>query len=112
MSIAGSLALDTSGTWTPDILRNPLTTQQLEPWRRGELEQSGVLKTRKLLIFPHAKNAEHGEIAPNWNVSGTRDSSFAQRSKSIGSVLPKMFMQLHAVKYARTPKLVPLVFRS
>ena len=37
-----------------------------------ESECSGVLKTCKLLIFRHAKNAEHGEIAPNWNVSGTR----------------------------------------
>jgi hypothetical protein len=30
------------------------------------------LKTRKLLILREAKNAEHREIAPNWNVSGTR----------------------------------------
>ena len=35
-SSAEPLALDTSGTWTPDILRNPLITQQLEYWRRGE----------------------------------------------------------------------------
>src|SRR5229473_8148603 len=34
--VVRSLALDTSGTWTPDILRNPLITQQLEFWRRGE----------------------------------------------------------------------------
>jgi len=34
-----------------------------------------VLKTRKLLIFRDAKNAEHGKIALNWNVSGTRDFS-------------------------------------
>jgi hypothetical protein len=26
-----------------------------------------------LLIFRDAKNAEHGKIAPAWNVSGTRD---------------------------------------
>jgi hypothetical protein len=32
-----------------------------------------LLKTRNLLIFRDAKNAEHGKIAPNWNVSGTRD---------------------------------------
>jgi hypothetical protein len=45
--------------------------------RRRESEYSGVFKTRKLLTFRHAKNAEeHGEIAPNWNVSGTRDFSF------------------------------------
>jgi hypothetical protein len=30
------------------------------------------LKTRNLLIFRHAKNAENGKIALNWNVSGTR----------------------------------------
>ena len=28
-------------------------------------EYSGVLKTRKLLIFRDAKNAENGKIAPN-----------------------------------------------
>jgi hypothetical protein len=33
--------------------------------------QPGLLKTHKLLIFRDAKNAEHGKIAPNWNVSGT-----------------------------------------
>jgi len=38
----------------------------------GELEYSGLLKTRKLLIFRPAKNAQYREIAPNWNVSGTR----------------------------------------
>jgi hypothetical protein len=37
----------------------------------------GSLKTRKLLIFLDAQNAENGEIAPNWNVCGTRDFSFA-----------------------------------
>jgi hypothetical protein len=42
----------------------------------GESEYSGVLKTRKLLTFRDAKNAEHGKIAPNWNVSGTRDFRF------------------------------------
>jgi hypothetical protein len=39
----------------------------------GESEHSRVLKTRNLLIFRGAKNAENGKIAPNWNVSGTRD---------------------------------------
>jgi hypothetical protein len=33
---------------------------------------SGPLKA-KLLIFLPAKNAENVEIAPNWNVSGTRN---------------------------------------
>src|SRR5690242_20488504 len=46
-------------------------------WRRGESEYSGLLKTRKLLIFRDAKNAENGKIAPNWNVSGTRDFRLA-----------------------------------
>jgi hypothetical protein len=44
----------------------------VEWWRRGESEYSVVLKTRKLLIFREAKNAENGEITANWNVSGTR----------------------------------------
>jgi hypothetical protein len=38
----------------------------------GESEYSRVLKTRKLLIFRDAQNAVASEIAPNWNVSGTR----------------------------------------
>ena len=41
--------------------------------RRRESEYSGLLKTRSLLIFRDAKNAENCQIAPNWNVSGTRD---------------------------------------
>ncbi len=43
----------------------------LKWWRQGESEYLGVLKTRNLLIFRDAKNAEHGKIVPNWNVSGT-----------------------------------------
>ena len=46
----------------------------------GESEYSAALKTRKLLIFRHAKNAEYRKIAANWNVSGTRDFSFAKRN--------------------------------
>jgi hypothetical protein len=46
--------------------------------RRRESEYSEILKTRNLLIFRDAKNAKNGKIAPNWNVSGTRDFSFAQ----------------------------------
>jgi hypothetical protein len=42
----------------------------------GESEYSGLLKTRNLLIFRDAKNAENCQIAPNWNVSGTRDFQF------------------------------------
>jgi hypothetical protein len=39
----------------------------------GESEYSGVLKTRKLLKNGRAQKSENAEIAPNWNVSGTRD---------------------------------------
>jgi hypothetical protein len=38
------------------------------------------LKTRKLLKNREAENAVAAEIAPNWNVSGTRDFSFAKRN--------------------------------
>jgi len=31
-----------------------------------------ALKTRKLLILLDAQNSRNAEIAPNWNVSGTR----------------------------------------
>jgi len=40
MSDAESLALDTSGTWTPRNFSNRLITKQLEWWRRGESEYS------------------------------------------------------------------------
>jgi hypothetical protein len=50
-----------------------MRTKHLEKWRRGESEYSGLLKTLNLLIFRDAKTAEHGRIAANWNVSGTRD---------------------------------------
>jgi hypothetical protein len=44
---------------------------------REMVEAGGVgifwpLKTRKLLILLDAKDAQNHEIAPNWNVSGTR----------------------------------------
>ena len=73
------LALDTNGTWTPDILRKLLTTKQLEWWRRGESEYPQVLKTRNLLIFRDARNAENYQIAPNWNVSGTQHLRLSAR---------------------------------
>jgi hypothetical protein len=38
----------------------------------GESKYSWALKRRKLLILRNAKNAVHGKIAANWNVSGTR----------------------------------------
>ena len=37
----------------------------------GELEYSGILKTRKLLILRNAKNVGDGKMVVNWNVSGT-----------------------------------------
>jgi hypothetical protein len=83
MSSVKSPALNTSGTWMPQILRNLLITKQLKSWRRGELEYSEVLKTRNLLIFRPAKNAEYGKMAPNWNVSGTRDFRFILSRLSI-----------------------------
>ena len=46
------------------------------------MEYSGVLKTRKLLISRDAKNVEHGKIAPNWNVSGTRTFSLLHEQRS------------------------------
>jgi hypothetical protein len=46
------------------------------------------LKTRNLLIFRDAQNAKSGKIAPNWNVSGTRDFSFAQPLKLRGTLTP------------------------
>src|SRR6476646_6082851 len=60
---------------------NPETTTQKPTenagilwWRRGESECSGLLKTRKLQENRPAKNARYCKIAPNWPVSGTRDS--------------------------------------
>jgi len=38
----------------------------------GELEYSGVLKMRNLLKNRQAQKSKSAEIAPNWNVSGTR----------------------------------------
>ena len=50
---------------------NLLITDYLVWWRRGESEYSEVLQTRNLFIFLDAQNVENGEIASNWNVSGT-----------------------------------------
>jgi hypothetical protein len=52
-------------------LNHPLSGE----WRKWELEYSRALKKRNLLIFRDAKNAEHGEIVANWNVSGTQGFS-------------------------------------
>jgi len=40
--------------------------------------------TGNLLIFRDAQNAENSKIAANWNVSGTRDFSFARRNPGMG----------------------------
>src|SRR6476660_5670219 len=52
--------------------RNLLIIIVLIQWRRGESESSGLLKIRNLLKNRNAQNALASEIAPNWNVSGTR----------------------------------------
>jgi len=62
-------------------------------WRRGESEYSGLLKTRKLLIFPPAKNAQYHEIAPNWNVSGTRTNLVRTTLTSPVSTLVTQFKE-------------------
>jgi hypothetical protein len=38
----------------------------------GGIGYKAALKTRKLLILRDAKSAQPSEIAPYWNVSGTR----------------------------------------
>jgi len=53
--------------------KNLHKTRVVEWWRRGESEYSAVLKTRKLLKNEQAQNSKNAEIAPNWNVSGTRE---------------------------------------
>jgi hypothetical protein len=40
-----------------------------------------------LLIFRHAKNAEHYKIELNWNVSGTRISAVRSSRKKRGGML-------------------------
>jgi len=54
----------------------------------GESEYSAVLKIRKLLIFRDAKNAEHGKIALNWNVSGTQTFHHARQFREEGLPSP------------------------
>src|SRR6202011_497032 len=63
--------------------RKLFITRHLEAWRRGKSEYSGLLKARNLLIFRDAKNAKNGKIAANWNVSGTRDFSFAEQNSML-----------------------------
>jgi len=52
---------------------NSFRIKKKDWWRRGESEYPAVLKTRNLLSFRDAQNAESDEIALDWNVSGTRD---------------------------------------
>ena len=54
---------------------------------RGESKYSDLLKTHKLLIFRHAKNAEHYKIELNWNVSGTRISAVRSSGKKRDGML-------------------------
>jgi hypothetical protein len=49
-----------------------LSDAQWEAQAKGDRNIQAYLKTRKLLIFRDAQNAENGKIAPNWNASGTR----------------------------------------
>ena len=51
----------------------------------GESEYSAILKTGNLLIFRDAQNAENSKIAANWNVSGTRDFSFARQNPGMAN---------------------------
>jgi hypothetical protein len=61
----------------------------------GESEYSGVLKTGNLLNFRDAQNERIGEIAPNWNVLGTRDSCLSVKFRS---ALPIVFSPLNRVQ--------------
>src|SRR6266481_5838782 len=45
----------------------------------GGVGVSRDIEARNLLFFGDAKNAEHGKIAPNGNVSGTRLFHWARR---------------------------------
>ena len=49
------------------------------------------LKTRKLLILRPAKNGQYYKIAPNWNVSGTRDLNFTMPAGAHGSMAAQVF---------------------
>ena len=61
----------------------------------GESECSAVLKTQNLLILRDAQNAENGQIAPNWNVSGTRDFSLAKRNtESLRRVVSELLTRI------------------
>jgi hypothetical protein len=57
------------------------------------------------LIFRHAKNAENSKIAANWNVSGTRDFSFARRNPGMANnatILVKMLQYLQELHIRET----------
>ena len=49
-----------------------------------KVEIFGCIEKHKLLIFRHAKNAEHYKIELNWNVSGTRISAVRSSRKKKG----------------------------
>jgi len=86
-----------------------ITKTELIWWRRGELEYSEALKTRILLIFRDAKNAENGRIAATWNVSGTRLISRPTRIfDSMGAIFPlsneKSFPSTMCARNLRVPR--------
>jgi hypothetical protein len=60
----------------------------------GESEYSGALKTPRLLIFRHAKNAEHGKTAANWNVFGTRTFQPARRFREKDSFSSRYYVSV------------------
>ena len=53
----------------------------------GGVEIFGCIEKHKLLIFRHAKNAEHYKIELNWNVSGTRISAVRSSGKKRDGML-------------------------
>jgi hypothetical protein len=54
-----------------------------------------VLKTRNLLVFRDAKNAEHGKIATNWNVTGTREVRLFTLAKKVEWRAAKIRKTIH-----------------
>jgi hypothetical protein len=78
----------------------------------GESEYTGALKTRKLLIFRDAQNAENGKIALNWNVSGTRDflphGAVLQGNKRNRGARARLPIRLHAPFCSRIHKVFSL----
>ncbi len=81
---------------------NALETRQLYWWRRGESEYSALWKIRNLLIFRDAQNVENGKIAPNWNVSGTRDFQPACHISFSGNYVILLIDLVHCLPTSQT----------